>query len=211
MEQAWTVIVFRLVVAFILSFAIGIERQISRKPVGFGTYALVCTGSCLFVLVHIQTKFGGVDLNLAGGLAAGVGFLGSGVLMQRGSSVQGFTTASTIWLMAAMGAAVGAGMYQTAVASFAMILFVLMLDKVLENLGIGGYTRQMRIVLASEDQVDDAMKVLAAYKAQMSQFQWDAEKGALTLTVRVNVPASKTAEALEKLRGVQGLREAIYE
>ena len=80
MEEAWTSIVFRLVVAFVLSSIIALERQVARKVVPFGTYVLVCTGACLFVLVQIQTRYAGMELGMASGLAAGVGFLGSAAI-----------------------------------------------------------------------------------------------------------------------------------
>src|SRR5690349_24530654 len=106
-----------LLIAFVLSMIIGIERQIRQKSAGMRTHTLVGTGAALFTLV---SGFGfstvlGSEVNLdpsriAAQVVSGVGFLGAGVIFMRRDVVRGLTTAATIWMTAAIGMACGAGM-----------------------------------------------------------------------------------------------------
>ncbi|TCM51361.1 MgtC/SapB family protein [Kribbella sp. VKM Ac-2568] len=113
-----------LLIAFVLSMIIGIERQLRQKSAGVRTHTLVGTGAALFTLV---SAFGfsnvvGNDVNLdpsriAAQVVSGVGFLGAGVIFMRRDLVRGLTTAATIWMTAAIGMACGAGMPVLAVAA----------------------------------------------------------------------------------------------
>jgi putative Mg2+ transporter-C (MgtC) family protein len=106
-----------LLLAFVLSMVIGIERQLQQKSAGMRTHTLVGTGAALFTLV---SGFGfdavlGTEVNLdpsriAAQVVSGVGFLGAGVIFMRRDVVRGLTTAATIWMTAAIGMACGAGM-----------------------------------------------------------------------------------------------------
>ncbi|GHB75346.1 MgtC/SapB family protein [Streptomyces xanthochromogenes] len=104
--------------AFLLSAAIGLEREIRQKAAGLRTYTTVGVGSALFTLV---SKYGFGDVLSAGTIeldpsrvtaqiVSGVGFIGAGVIFVHRGSVQGLTTAATIWLTAAVGAAAAAGL-----------------------------------------------------------------------------------------------------
>ncbi len=120
-----------LLIAFVLSMLIGIERQIHQKSAGVRTHTLVGTGAAVFTLV---SGFGfsnvlGTDVNLdpsriAAQVVSGVGFLGAGVIFMRRDVVRGLTTAATIWMTAAIGMACGAGMPVLAVAGTALHLVV---------------------------------------------------------------------------------------
>ncbi len=204
MEEAWTAIVLRLIVAFVLSSVIAFERQMARRVVPFGTYVLVCTGACLFVLVQIQTHYAGLDLSLASGLAAGVGFLGSGVIAQRGGA-QAFTTATTIWLMAALGATIGAAMYQTAGAAFGMVLFVLGLDRLLEKRGAGSYFRVMQIGLAGDRAVKELERALDAYHGRVTLIEWRDDPAAWKIEARVSVTTGAEEAAVNTVRALPGV------
>ncbi|WP_369216623.1 MgtC/SapB family protein, partial [Streptomyces flavofungini] len=105
-------------VAFVLSSVIGLEREIRQKAAGLRTYTIVGVGSALFTLV---SKYGFSDVLAAGTVSldpsrmaaqivSGLGFIGAGVIFVQRGSVQGLTTAATIWLTAAVGAAAGAGL-----------------------------------------------------------------------------------------------------
>ncbi|WP_406050233.1 MgtC/SapB family protein [Kribbella sp. NBC_00889] len=122
-STTWTELVL-LLVAFVLSMVIGIERQLQQKSAGMRTHTLVGTGAALFTLV---SGFGfdavlGTEVNLdpsriAAQVVSGVGFLGAGVIFMRRDVVRGLTTAATIWMTAAIGMACGAGMPVLAVAA----------------------------------------------------------------------------------------------
>jgi putative Mg2+ transporter-C (MgtC) family protein len=118
-----------LLLAFLLSMIIGIERQLRQKSAGLRTHTLVGTGAAVFTLV---SAFGfsnilGNDVNLdpsriAAQIVSGVGFLGAGVIFTRRDTVRGLTTAATIWITAGVGMACGAGMPVLAAAATALHL-----------------------------------------------------------------------------------------
>lgn len=87
-----------------LGAAVGFEREFRGHEAGFRTTALVCGGAALFGAV--SDLFG--DDRIAAGVVQGIGFLGAGLVFQRGNSVRGITTAATIWVMAAVGLVVSA-------------------------------------------------------------------------------------------------------
>ncbi|MCL5257188.1 MAG: MgtC/SapB family protein [Chloroflexi bacterium] len=103
----------RLLLAFLLGAAVGYERERQRRPAGLRTHMLVAGGAAAFTLASAH-GFGtaGVDSSrIAAQVVAGVGFLGAGTILRTRSSVSGLTTASSIWLVAAVGLLVGAGLY----------------------------------------------------------------------------------------------------
>ena len=108
----------RLIVSAALGVLVGLERESAGKPAGIRTHALVSLGSCMFMLLAIEgPKVWGTTAlvdptRLAQGVVTGVGFLGAGAIIQSGTSVQGLTTAATIWLVCAVGATVGGGLWQ---------------------------------------------------------------------------------------------------
>lgn len=117
----------RLLLAVVLGGLVGLERQIHGRPAGLRTHALVCLGSAL-ILVVSQSLGPNVDSGRAvAGIVTGVGFLGAGVIVKSREIVRGLTTAACIWFVAALGIAVGQGLYAIAAASTAISIGVLML------------------------------------------------------------------------------------
>jgi len=113
------IIILRLFLATICGAIVGLEREISDKAAGLRTHILVCIGSCMFGLLGLEltASYPGADiLRLAQGLLIGVGFLGAGVIMREGASIRGLTTAAGIWVMGAIGLAIGVGSYYIAFA-----------------------------------------------------------------------------------------------
>lgn len=105
--------VFALVFAMVLGGAIGLEREVNGKPAGLRTNIIICLGAALFTLVARRMGYEAGDApgRIAGGVVTGVGFLGAGALIQEGSGVHGLTTAASIWLVASIGVACGAGFF----------------------------------------------------------------------------------------------------
>lgn len=122
-------IIFRLLVSAILSGIIGLEREFKHKPAGLRTNILVGVGSTLIMLTSI---FGGGISNpdpirIAPGVITGIGFLGAGLIIRSRGEVHGITTAATIWIVAAVGLAVGVGFYSAAIITTVISLVVLYL------------------------------------------------------------------------------------
>jgi putative Mg2+ transporter-C (MgtC) family protein len=122
-------IILRLVLATIIGTILGIEREYVGKPAGMRTYALVTLGATIFTVISeygFSDSKGLVDPSrIASQIVTGIGFLGAGVIIFRGVKVEGLTTASGLWVSAAIGMAVGAGMYVVAVASVVLAFIVM--------------------------------------------------------------------------------------
>ncbi|MBQ3666838.1 MAG: MgtC/SapB family protein [Elusimicrobiaceae bacterium] len=115
----------KIFLALILGGALGMERQYHDKPAGFATNCLICLGAMLFtVLSEIMGLAGGDPGRIAAQIVTGVGFIGAGAIMRDGNKVSGITTAANVWLVAALGMAVGYGEYVWATACAAGILVV---------------------------------------------------------------------------------------
>jgi putative Mg2+ transporter-C (MgtC) family protein len=120
----------KLVLAVILGGAIGLERELKGKPAGLRTNILICMGAVLItdVSVRIGVQDGrwiGDPTRIAAQIVSGVGFLGAGTIMQGGGTVTGLTSAATIWVVAAIGIAIGGGQYIAAVGAGALVTVVL--------------------------------------------------------------------------------------
>lgn len=120
----------RLFLSLAIGTLIGIEREYRSKAAGLRTMIIICLGSTIFT--QISTLIGGDSPDrIASTIVTGIGFLGAGVIFKDGLSVSGLTTATTIWICAALGMAVGAGQYFISLVGSVIVLFVLtLLEKV---------------------------------------------------------------------------------
>jgi len=123
--------VLRLLLAVGLAALIGLERQHAGKAAGLRTHLLVCIGAALFTIASIYGfGEGGDPARVAAGIVAGIGFLGAGAIIStREGILVGLTTAASIWAVAAIGLAAGAGLYILAPVATAVVLIVLRLPK----------------------------------------------------------------------------------
>lgn len=143
----WWAILLCLAAAVVLPTLIGLERQINNKSAGMRTHALVGLGAALFMVV---SKYGFSDVlevdivrldpsRVAAQIVTGIGFIGAGLVFVRRNKVRGLTTASSIWLTAAVGSAAGAGLVlPAAFATGAYFLVVVVYAKVIARLRVSG-------------------------------------------------------------------------
>jgi putative Mg2+ transporter-C (MgtC) family protein len=132
---SWSEELLRVVVAALLGGAVGLERELREREAGFRTHLLVSVGSCLFTLVSAygfhEFLVGGGNIvradptRIAAQIVTGIGFLGAGAIIRQGFSGRGLTTAATLWVVAAIGMASGAGYFSAAVITTALVLFSL--------------------------------------------------------------------------------------
>ena len=123
--------VMKLVTALFLGMSLGIERAIAGKTAGMRTYGLVTMGSALFTIVAVVAA-GGFDSTVAlresirfsGQILPGIGFIGAGLIIFRGSKVSGVTTAAGIWVAAGVGVSVGYGLYLLAAITTILVLII---------------------------------------------------------------------------------------
>jgi putative Mg2+ transporter-C (MgtC) family protein len=125
----------RLVVALLLGAVIGWERELQRMPAGFRTHALVALGSAIFTVIsaYAFTGPGSDPTRIAAQIVSGIGFLGGGAILHHGGNVRGLTTAASLWAVAAVGMAAGAGLFVMAAVSAVLVIVALEVFQRLER------------------------------------------------------------------------------
>lgn len=126
--------VLRLLAAMGAGGLVGLEREWSNKSAGLKTNMLVAAGAGIYVLINVyigQQANSSDPARIIGQIVTGIGFLGGGVIIHRGASVHGLTTAATIWCSAALGCLAGLGLFvELAVCTVAVLLVNLLFEKV---------------------------------------------------------------------------------
>ncbi|MFZ3216819.1 MAG: MgtC/SapB family protein [Candidatus Acidiferrales bacterium] len=143
-------ILLRLILAAGLGGLVGLERQLRHKPAGIRTNMLICFGAALFTIISYEMAkdVGGDHTRIAAQIIPGIGFIGAGVVIRERGAVLGITSAATIFVMASVGMAVGAGMLATAVFATLLVLVALIALGFLED-RLGLQTRMMIFELTS--------------------------------------------------------------
>ncbi|WMJ73997.1 MgtC/SapB family protein [Cytophagaceae bacterium ABcell3] len=132
-------IAIRLVMSIVLGGLIGWERETRKQQAGLRTHIIICLGATLLMLISIfipqtfQNFQNGDPGRIAAQVVSGIGFLGAGAIFSLGGSIRGLTTAATIWVVAAIGLAIGSGMYGGSVLVTLFVLFVLIFVGKLES------------------------------------------------------------------------------
>ena len=114
----------KILAALILGAVIGLEREVSDKAAGLRTNVLICVGACLFTILSGKFTAGSDPTRIAAQIVSGIGFLGAGAIMREGDRITGLTTAATIWIVAAIGTAVGFSHYTLACLTTVSVLLI---------------------------------------------------------------------------------------
>jgi putative Mg2+ transporter-C (MgtC) family protein len=189
--------VLRLLIAAVLGSVIGADRERLIWAAGLRTHMLVSVGACLFMIV---SAFGFSDIlgaknvildpsRIAAQVVSGIGFLGAGSILLRGDVIRGLTTAASLWTVAAIGLAVGGGLYIEAVVATAVILIILRLVKPLEqHLQARSHTHEIRFSTEHGKMSAAALDAALGYRAKrISRYVAKAnEDGRETVTITLN-------------------------
>jgi putative Mg2+ transporter-C (MgtC) family protein len=130
LQTGWVDLLIFLVRIFIAGFCgafVGMERQQEHKPAGTRTLSLVSMGAALFMIISLRlSEQMMVDVTrIPAQIVTGIGFLGAGAIIRERGTVKGLTTAAGVWIVAAIGMAVGAGMYFEGIAATILAYFIL--------------------------------------------------------------------------------------
>ncbi len=190
-------IFFRLTLSFIIGLIVGIDREKHKQPAGLRTHILICMGSTLVMLLSIfvpQTfpEFqNGDPSRIAAQVVSGIGFLGAGAIMKFGVNVKGLTTAASIWVIAALGLAIGAGMYMGAIIGTTILLISLVVLNVLEKkIFTNKFIKRLSIYTDGQNvHSDDFLPILSKYKIAVRsidiEHSFDEDKISYSLTVQI--------------------------
>lgn len=157
--------VYKMILSMILGALVGYERKRKGQTAGVRTFSLIAMGATLAMVlsIYVPQEYLGLKNGDPGRIAAqvvtGIGFLGAGAIIQMKGSVRGLTTAAGIWMIAAIGMAVGVGMYWTALIATLLILFILVqLEKFEHRISLGTEARIIRL------KVTDIVKDIEPYR-----------------------------------------------
>ncbi|MCZ4243087.1 MgtC/SapB family protein [Pedobacter punctiformis] len=161
----------KFLLATLLCGLVGAEREYRSKSAGLKTMIMIGLGSTLFTILSIKIGLTSHD-RIASNIVTGIGFLGAGVIFKEENRVKGLTTACVIWIVAAIGMAVGAGFYEQAIGVTAVVLLALFTFPFIEEIGDRRFTkRNYRIVKKHEPHT------LNAYEELFIQYKLKPQRG----------------------------------
>jgi putative Mg2+ transporter-C (MgtC) family protein len=181
MELTIYEMLFRILLAFILSLSFGLERQLTKKPVGFGVFTLVSTGTCMLAIIALTLGGDSSPLPLLGGAITGIGFLGAGAIIRYQERAFGFTTAASIWAFAAIGMGVGLGLFEAVFLFYLLVIVIILLDHTLEDRGLGNYYQTVVLVFDTLNKFKEIRHQIQKNHKIISM-DFDTEKQRFTLS-----------------------------
>jgi putative Mg2+ transporter-C (MgtC) family protein len=217
-------IAIRLFLAAVLGGAVGFEREVREREAGLRTHVLVSVGSALFFLVSAYAwtdwSFSQRDglvfdpTRIAAQIVSGIGFLGAGAIIRQGLSVRGLTTAATLWLVAGIGMASGAGYWEAAVIATVGAILTLWPLRIAAHRVLARFRPEdaQRVVvdLAPGQGAAPVLATLEELGGSVSQFQLSESRGGRELVATVDFAekeqAAKVASRLAELEHVTGVR-----
>jgi putative Mg2+ transporter-C (MgtC) family protein len=211
----WGGTLARLAVATALGAVIGLERELDEKAAGLRTHMLVALGAALFTLVSAYgfSEFIGKDhvsfdpSRIAAQIVTGIGFLGAGVIFRSGFTVRGLTTAASLWLVAAIGMAAGAGYWQGAVIATAAGVVALRPLEWLKRFTLPEHRpSRMTVVLAQEASAARVMEAL-----ERSGDVLAVRRDGRRLDVETKLDAANRGKMLSDVVGLDEVEEARWE
>lgn len=203
-------IVLRIITALVFGGIIGLERQYHDKPAGFATNTLICVGSAVFALLSILSAYylGGDPARIAAQIVAGVGFLGAGSILRDGNKISGLTTAAGIWLVAAVGMAVGYGHYFIgAVATGSVLILQLFIRKLMTAFDYVQLYDSLTIKCSPKwENVEKVKSVFKNNQAEIVKEEIYKENGLIVLKLVVNMSATKYQKIVKDLAPLEEVK-----
>lgn len=204
-------VALRLILACICGGLVGIEREKADKPAGFRTHILVALGATLMTIISIYgfSEFTSVNKDparIAAQIVTGVGFLGAGTIMREGFSVRGLTTAASIWLVAGIGMAVGAGMYFSAIVATAIMFIIL--EGIIEKYLLRSHQRITLSISNSENKIIDIRETLKKHGVSIQHISIlpSTDPANLRIELSLHVPRKVSIiDTLQELKWIKGI------
>ena len=209
---------FRILLATVLGAAIGLERTKRQKEAGVRTHCIIACASAVFMILSkyafidtaaLDGSRGADAARIAAQVVSGISFLGAGVIFKNGSSIRGLTTAAGMWGTAAVGMAIGAGLYWLGLME-TVVLVVIQL--VLHRFPVGGDAETTQEVTVHMEDSEDLMRafdrLVEGHKGKITDSTLTRENGLLCLEVSIRLPDPIThQEALAFLKENPGVRK----
>ncbi len=214
-------VAWRLALSAVLGGVVGAEREYHSQAAGIRTHAILAVGAALGMLLslHVAVVAGegrGDPGRIAAQVVSGIGFLGAGAILRLGTSIRGLTTATSLWTVAGVGLACGAGYYVGALVSTGLVFAALhWLDQAEKTLGIGRDDHSVRIVSRDREGITEEMRRalsgLGSVK-RVARLMVDRTGNRLDLELIVRVPEAIGPDAIARaLGGVPDVQEIHVE
>lgn len=188
--------VYKALLALLAGVILGLERELKDKAAGLKTISLICLGAALFSILSM--KISGPDTDgarIASYIVSGIGFLGAGVIFRDGmSNVSGLTTASVIWMAAAIGMAIGFGEIYLAAIFLATCLLIIYTGRFLNMAFFSGRTnRMLRIVLLHNNTAikDEIVSNLKPFVSRYEQVKLESFPDKMIISLSLMIPTRK--------------------
>jgi putative Mg2+ transporter-C (MgtC) family protein len=220
-------IILRLVVAAVLGSIVGIERERLNWVAGLRTHMLVCVGSALFMIVSfcgftdvLSQEHVVLDPSrIAAQVVSGIGFLGAGTIVLRSKVVRGLTTAASLWTVAAVGLAVGGGLYVAAATTTVLVVIILAGIKPIEQrLFLARRQGPPLLILIIDRRETSLFAIESALEAANLHLQRiliqhgdspDEDRLQITVNRASNVSVLSVTEQLRRIPGVREIRHTL--
>ncbi len=214
-------IFLRLIIAGVLGALIGLDRERQNQPAGLRTHIILVTGASLAMMLSINLSMqyrnlatNGDPTRLAAQVLSGIGFLGAGAILRYGTNIKGLTTATSLWTMAVVGLAVGAGYILVAFGTAAFLLLALtILNRIEKNKLTVNVVRQLWIMSDYYPEIEPKLKDVLAQRTHsfsIQRMERNLRKNRLRITVMIRMNRDENltplVERLAKLKGVDGIR-----
>jgi putative Mg2+ transporter-C (MgtC) family protein len=205
----------RLVVAAILGGIVGMEREWSGKPAGFRTNLLICVGAALLTDLSIAVAqaadpFAMADPGrIAAQIVSGIGFLGAGTIIQSRAGVVGLTTAATLWVVAAIGMAVGAGAFVEAVGATVLVVIALLALGQLEPLLHRHREVMLQVTMGRDPGTVERVEALLAEPLQVQVMEAERTEDEVSMTYHIYGHRDLTMRLVEGLLEIDGVRTVV--
>jgi len=216
-------IILRILLGAVLGAVIGFERERDNQPAGLRTHMILVVGATLAMVLSVNLGYlfarpgtPADPARLAAQVISGIGFLGAGAILRYGFNVKGLTTATSLWTMAIVGMAVGAGYYLIGVFTTALMLVVLALLNVIENRFVR--TSVSRFISIQADYNKGVVKAVRKFVQELSDdlvsftIQKNVKNKRLRIQVVAHISRDQTMEELiESLSDIDGVRNLKVE
>ena len=209
----------RCAVASLCGVFIGLERAYRAKPAGIRTHMLISLGSCLFMSLSLLVAEEARDLGytnsdparIAAQVVTGIGFLGAGAIIQNRGLIRGMTSAATIWCMAAIGMAAGAGMLITAVGcSLGMIVILRIFDFLEDRIRIHRFrAMSIDVSIKKEGSISNIRKVLRAMGINLSHERAEQVLGEIHYQANMLLKGNLEETVERRLKKIKGVKNIV--
>jgi putative Mg2+ transporter-C (MgtC) family protein len=215
----WVDVLLRIAVAAALTGAIGMERELRERAAGLRTHMLVGVGSALFTIVSayawtdfVFSREGGVVFDptrIAAQIVTGIGFLGAGAIIRQGLSVRGLTTAAGLWVVAAIGMAVGAGYYSAAIIATGVVLVGLGPLRWVEGGALSRWRRGGRVLevdIRRDQALAPLLQTLEGRRARVNRVEFEDEEDRRQVRIELDLPlGAASREIVAELADREGV------